>query len=406
MSKLLKFIVIKRLFFVFFLIILISLFACSINSSGEHDNNLKDTISPKKLPTVIKKEVSPYLINDTLNSIAQIIAGNADSNNLFSDVIQSEEYKNFSNAFSQRWKLFDSTRIIKLKSFCKNELSKEISNKEILFYPFSGPDILYADLFFNNSSKFVLIGLEPVGTLHSFVDKTSHNKYFSTINNSLHSILKFSFFRTISMSRDLKNQDVDGTIHLLFLFLNIMGNSIVSAKPITVDSLGSIVFCNSFESLKKSDLKTKGIQIMYLSPENKIKELNYFSLNATDDGLKSNLGFSNYLLSLSDFNTYLKGASYLLHNSNFSTIRNFILNKSKTVTQDDSGIAYRYFVKSKINWTFKLYGNYTRPISLFSNCYQKDLDSLYKKQGSKFIGFGIGYNFNDQNSNLFIARSE
>ena len=62
--------------------------------------------------------------------------------------------------------------------------------------------------------------------------------------------------------------------------------------------------------------------------------------------------------------------------------------------------------KSKINWTFKLYGNYTRPISLFSNCYQKDLDSLYKKQGSKFIGFGIGYNFNDQNSNLFIARSE
>ena len=257
MSKLLKFIVIKRLLFVSFLIILITLFACSINSSEEHDNSLKDTISTKKTPTVIKNEVSPYIINDTLNSIAQIIAGNADSNNLFSEVIHSEEYKNFSNAFSQRWKLFDSTRIIKLKSFCKNELSKEISNKEILFYPFSGPDILYADLFFNNSSKFVLIGLEPVGTLHSFVDKTSHNKYFSTINNSLHSILKFSFFRTISMSRDLKNQDVDGTIHLLFLFLNRMGNSIVSAKPITVDSSGSVVFCNSFESLKKSDLKTK-----------------------------------------------------------------------------------------------------------------------------------------------------
>ena len=169
MSKLLKFIVIKRMFFVFFLIILISLFACSINSSEEHDNSLKDTISTKQTSTVIKNEVSPYIINDTLNSIAQIIAGNADSNNLFSEVIQSEEYKNFSNAFSQRWKLFDSTRIIKLKSFCKNELSKEISNKEILFYPFSGPDILYADLFFNNSSKFILIGLEPVGTLPSLI---------------------------------------------------------------------------------------------------------------------------------------------------------------------------------------------------------------------------------------------
>jgi len=403
MYKLVNFFLIKRVFVPLFFV---SLFACTINSSGEQENNLKDTILNKTSLNLNKNDKLLYKINDTLNSFAQIIAGNADSNNIFIDVIKSEVYKNFYLPFSQRWKLFDSTRINKLKSFSNNELSHEILNNDILFYPFSGPDILYADLFFNNSSKFILIGLEPIGTLPSLIDKKSLNKYFSTINKSLNAILKFSFFRTVSMSKDLKNEDVDGTIHLLFLFLNRMGNSILSAKPITVDSSGSIVFCNSFESLKKSDLKTKGIQIMYLSPENKIKELNYFSLNATDDGLKSNLGFSNYLLSLSDFNTYLKGASYLLHNSNFSTIRNFILNKSKTVTQDDSGIAYRYFVKSKINWTFKLYGNYTRPISLFSNCYQKDLDSLYKKQGSKFIGFGIGYNFNDQNSNLFIARSE
>ena len=347
-----------------------------------------------------------YKINDTLNSFAQIIAGNADSNNIFIDVIKSEVYKNFSLPFSQRWKLFDSTRINKLKSFSNNELSHEILNNDILFYPFSGPDILYPDLFFNNSSKFILIGLEPIGTLPSLIDKKSLNKYFSTINKSLNAILKFSFFRTVSMSKDLKNEDVDGTIHLLFLFLNRMGNSIISAKPITVDSSGNIVFYNSFENLKSANIKTKGIQIKFLSPEKKVKELNYFSLDASDDGLKSNVSFRKYLYLLSNFNTYLKGASYLLHHSNFSIIRNTILDNSKSVTQDDSGIAYKYFIKSKKKWSFKLYGNYTKPIKLFSHFYQNDLDSLYVKQGSKPLGFGIGYNFNDQNSNFFIARSE
>jgi hypothetical protein len=207
MSKLLKFIEIKRLFFVSFLIISITLFACSINSSGEQENNLKDTILNKTSLNLNKNDKLLYKINDTLNSFAQIIAGNADSNNIFIDVIKSEVYKNFSLPFSQRWKLFDSTRINKLKSFSNNELSHEILNNDILFYPFSGPDILYADLFFNNSSKFILIGLEPIGTLPSLIDKKSLNKYFSTINKSLNAILKFSFFRTVSMSKDLKNED-------------------------------------------------------------------------------------------------------------------------------------------------------------------------------------------------------
>ena len=48
------------------------------------------------------------------------------------------------------------------------------------------------DLFFNNSSKFILIGLDPIGTLPSLIDKKSLNKYFSTINKSLNAILKFS----------------------------------------------------------------------------------------------------------------------------------------------------------------------------------------------------------------------
>ena len=102
--------------------------------------------------------------------------------------------------------------------------------------------------------------------------------------------------------------------------------------------------------------------------------------------------------------TYLKGASYLMHESYFSEIRNYIFKKSSTIVQDDSGIAFRYFKTSEFNWEYSLYGNYVKPISLFSYAYQTDLDSLWKVKGSKSVGFGIGYNFKDKNSNLMIAK--
>ncbi len=108
---------------------------------------------------------------------------------------------------------------------------------------------------------------------------------------------------------------------------------------------------------------------------------------------------------VTDFNTYLKGASYLLHYASFSTIRNFILDNTQHVTQDDSGIAYRYFEK-RGKWDYIFYGKYRRPLSLFPGCYQPELDSLYKQVGSKDVGFGIGYNFKDQNSNLMIATKK
>jgi hypothetical protein len=188
------------------------------------------------------------------------------------------------------------------------------------------------------------------------------------------------------------------------LFLNRTGNSIVSAKPITVDTAGNKIYYSSFTELKSASLKTKGVEIVFKTKEYQLKELSYFSLNAADDGLRSNVGFRKYLSAMSQFNTYLKGASYLLHKPNFSIIRGIILNGASTITQDDSGIALRYFEKEKDKWDYTLYGEYSRPISMFSNCYQKNLDSLYKQSGSIPIGFGIGYNFKDKNSNLMVVK--
>jgi hypothetical protein len=390
-------------------ILLLILFAsCSLKEEKKEDIKLTVNTDSLRLDSIQRSEALARLepvINDSLNTIAQTIAGNADSNSLFNSVAKNKHYINFSSSFSKRWTDFDTSRILKLTHFRTKELAGKIKGEKILFYPFSGPDILYATIFFPEAEKYILIGLEPVGSLPDFKKAydDSLQKYYSKLNSSLHAILKFSFFRTESMGKDLRNTEVDGTIHLLFLFLSRTGNSLVSAKPVTVDSLGNKEYLESFSALKSSKLKTRGVEICFKTPDNKVKELTYFSLNLSDAGLKNNKGFGSFLGQMKDFNTYLKGASYLLHKPYFSVVRNTILKGASTIVQDDSGISLKYFKESNENWDYKLYGEYTKPISLFKNAYQKDLDSLYKSKGATPLGFGIGYNFKDKNSNLLIA---
>lgn len=346
--------------------------------------------------------------NDSLNAIANVMSGIVDSSMVYKDVQHSSSFQLFSANFNKRWMSFDSSRLTNLRSFRENEIAKVVKKQTTLFYPFSGPDILHAQTFFPDADNYVMIGLEPVGSLPTFkssqLDSLTH--YYNRVNTSLDAILKFSFFRTVSMSKDLKNAEVDGTLHLLFLFLKRTGNLICSAKPVTVDSLGQVVYLNSFIELKKMKSLTKGVEIKFTDKNNQPKTVSYFSLNAADGGMKQNKGFMTYLTNMGTVNTYLKGASYLMHKSYFSMVRNVILNQSEHVIQDDSGIAFHYFTESNRAWSYTFYGSYIRPIAMFSAFYQADLDSTYKQQGSKNIGFGIGYNFRDKNSNFMIATKK
>ncbi len=392
--------------------VIIVTLALAVSCTGEKNseqvsqikNESKDTIVAQSDSLEEQKQLVPCQ-NDSLNALAEIIAGQNSGKTNFLFVSESAPFKTFQKTFDKRWNNFDSTRLTYLKKFSTDEISTLVKTENTLFYPFSGPDILHAQTFFPSAKQYIMIGLEPVGSLPFFKKEEvdSLNIYFNKINTSLNAILKFSFFRTESMSKDLKNTEVDGTIHLVSLFLKRTGNQLCSIKPVTVDTSGVLTYVEDFDKLKKMNVYTKGVEIQFTDIHNQPKTVIYYSVNAVDVALSKNKGFKKYLEGLGQVTTYLKGASYLMHKSYFSTIRNFILNHSTQVVQDDSGIAFHYFSESNHQWDFKFYGQYTKPIPMFSAFYQKDLDSTYKMIGSKPIGFGIGYNFKDKNSNFMIA---
>ena len=389
-------------FFIFgFLIV-----SCGESSGKQNENKIKtDTLSVIKTDTV---SINRICINDSLNQLANLIAGNKSiDSSLLANYFKNATFLKHCTSFQAKWENFQKTRLQNLIGFQQNEINKEMDSTSVLFYPFSGPDILHAQTFFPNANHYVLMGLEPVGTLPVFEHledvPDSMSNYYGKINKSLHAILNFSFFRTNSMSEDLKNEDVDGTLHLLLLFLNRNENTICSVKPFVLDSSGTINYLNSFVDLKSKNALSKGIEITFNNLDKKQKKLHYFSLDLSNAAYDKNSAVQKYLNQLGSVTTYLKGASYLMHNSGFSSVRDFILTKSNQVMQDDSGIAFRFFEKNK-NWKYVFYGEYKKPISLFANRFQVDLDSMFKTVTPKKLGFGLGYNFKDNNSNLMIAK--
>jgi len=346
-------------------------------------------------------------INDTLNDLAHFIAGRTNYEYKTLHKYRKEKsFTQFAENFDKKWKKFDSTKLKAVKSFAANDFKNCIQTKNI-FYPFSGPDLLFSSSLFPNANKLTLIGLEPVGTLpiidDTDIEPDSIHHYFAKINSSLYAILNFSFFRTVSMKIDLRNEEVDGTIHLMLLFLNKTGHQIHSIKAFYIDSIGSVNYVKNTNTLRAKKYKNNSIEII-ASCEGITKTITYTSTDLSDGGLAKNPGLIKYLQNLDFETTYLKGASYLMHKPAFKKIRSLILDESDCVVQDDSGIAMQFITEHKSAWEYTLYGEYHKPIAMFSQHYQKDLDSLYKKQGSKNLGFGLGYNYRDKNSNFMVIK--
>ena len=86
---------------------------------------------------------------------------------------------------------------------------------------------------------------------------------------------------------------------------------------------------------------------------------------------------------------FIKSASYLMHTTYFSMIRDAILTHVSAIMQDDSGIPWRFYDQSK--WDIQLYGSFSEPISMFEKYPQPDLRDAYQTSQPKPINFRIGY---------------
>lgn len=372
-------------------ILIFTNFSC--NSSKGGNSELGNEIRPDS--TTVQTQ-SADEADKTLTNIARFIAGiPVDSASSLYKHTQTPEWKKYSAESDSSWARFYrlSNRITKWKTA---ELALTNEEFETLFYPFGGPDYLFANIFFPNAKNYILIGLESPGAAPK-IDSLKNDELQAALNlykQAIEDVIQLSFFRTVDMKEELKTQAIDGTTPIIMLFLARAGKEIISITPTTLNNEGKMIHSTAADRVS--------VDIAFKNPDDSIvRHVYYLSTNLADPSLSQNTPFMKYLENIDpNSKSFVKSATYLMHKSYFSIIRNTVLKKSVMILQDDSGIAYKFYDKS--NWNITLYGTYEKPIPLFKDFYEADLFDAYKK-AAKPVDFRYGYN---RKSNFLLAQKK
>ena len=97
----------------------------------------------------------------------------------------------------------------------------------------------------------------------------------------------------------------------------------------------------------------------------------------------------------------LKSSSYLMFESGFNRVRDFILNHSKIIVQDDAGIPIDHFNRGK--WNIRLFGNYVGPIEIFKQYYQPKLHGTLQYEQSAAAVVQLRLSLELSESHLIVA---
>jgi hypothetical protein len=350
------------------------------------------------LPASLARSAEPVSADDT----ARFLAGLSPSAGsplaaLTNDGLWREHARHFDSIFER-----EDGKLSKVRAFSQSQLPDK---HDALLYFFSGPDFLYATNLFPNASTYVLAGLEPAGDIPQLtslsrpaVAETLHN-----LENSLGTILNYSFFITQKMKTQLSTGPVYGTLPVLYVFMARTGKTIHEVNFVGLDPEGNVEDLGPVgdgRKVMKSTSAAKGVKIVFSDGSGRNQTLYYFSTNLADDGVRRS-GFLAFCAKLGPSDAFIKSASYLLHSGGFGTVRSFLLQHSALILEDDSGIPLAYFDPRK--WKLQPYGRYVGPLSIFGRSYQPGMAELFRKDAIP-IDFGIGYRWQRNESNLLLAQ--
>jgi len=336
---------------------------------------------------------------------ARFLAGlPATPGSAFSGWESSQAWQQHRQLLDALWANAEGKLIRGLREFQRNELAGPPFDRATVFYPFSGPDALTATVSFPRSPVYLMVALEPAGTLPSArqLARKPLAQYLGAVRTSLGSELGKSFFVTREMDRQFRGQVTDGLLVPILLLLVRTDHTVLGLRYVRLDEEGQIVERPPAVPVA-GEFANKGVEIEFRSGNDRsTHKLYYFSVNLSNQRLSGNWGFLHYVTGIPGAVTMLKATSYMTHHPEFSMIRDLVVNHSAAVFQDDSGIPYRSFQPDQ--WVLQLYGEYTRPFGSFRWFEQADLRKAYLTGKVKPLPMRLGYGFGKVASNILLAR--
>lgn len=274
-----------------------------------------------------------------------------------------------------------------------------------LLYPFSGPDFLNAYAMFPQHARYVFFSLERPSELPDLAQKSPAQlaEMLESLRAALRDIFERNYFITSYMSRQLTAPRLRGTLPLIGTMMALYGRVIVSAE--TVDLFPELTESYARPGARRPAIPMRGVRVVFGDPATRrTQQLHYFSLDATDRALQFYPGFTGWLAAQGPATAMVKSASYLLHDRQFSQVRDTLLATADVLLQDDTGVPFR--VLRQAGWQVQLFGEYRYPLPSLAYGFQRDLQAAYEKAGRlPPLTFPFGYHWREggAGSGLMIA---
>lgn len=344
--------------------------------------------NPEAAPRAIPVNTGP-------NDVARFLGGMpVPDNSPLAPLMRDPAWQAHAAFFEAQFSKLQLRQLEKLHGWQQTSLPESLQPFPVVFYMFSGPDFLYVDQFFPRATVYVLCGKEALGPPPDPLRIANLSSALGNLENAMKSSLSTTYFITKDMKVDLHEQNLNGVLPILYAYMAR------ADKSITNVTFGSLNTGGGFQEGGRGG--SAGVRIRYTDNQSGDSQtLYYFTTDISDGGIKASPGFLKFCQHLGRGASLLKSSSYLLFENGFATVRNFILDHSNMIVQDDSGIPLAYFDPNK--WNLRFFGVYLGPIELFKQHYQPRLRELYQQSNPSPLEFGFGYRWNYKEANLIVA---
>jgi len=344
--------------------------------------------NPEIAPRAVPANVGP-------NDVARFLAGMpVPEDSPLAPLTHNPAWQEHAAFFEKEFSKLTLRQLQKLHAWQETYLPESLQPIPVAFYMFSGPDFLYVDQFFPKASVYVLCGKESMGPPPDPLRIANLAGALGNLENAMKSSLETTYFITKDMKVDLQQQNLNGVLPILYAFIAR------ADKSITGVTFGSLNGTGNFQEGTRGSIPA--VRLRYIDNHSGDSQtMYYFTTDISDGGIKASPGFLKFCQRLGTGAGFLKSSSYLMFENGFGTIRNFILDHSNMIVQDDSGIPIAYFDPNK--WHLRLFGVYLGPIELFKQHFQPRLQELFAQGNPPSIEFGFGYRWNYKEANLLVA---
>jgi len=356
--------------------------------------------------TVFANDGETAEYNRRATATAQILAGITPNppDPALKRLVESDAFKEHQQWMTTSWNSVRN-RIQTMDAWRSHEIKIAGAQKKNLLYPFSGPDLLNAYVFFPDHARYVFFSLERPGTLPDLesVAPAQFSKLLQDVRSAFRDIFERNYFITSYMTKQLMTPWIRGTVPVMATMLALMNRRIIRIEPL--DLFPDLTHAYDAPDAQRPPVLMRAVRIDFASATNAsgIQQLYYVSLDAADKALEFYPDFLNWVSQYKPATVLIKSASYLLHDQQFSKTRTMLLDAADVLVQDDTGIPFRFI--SQNPWQVKLYGRYHRPIRPMKYGYQKDLEAAFNsRQEQNSLPFPFGYHWRGQQSGLIVAH--